>query len=113
MKQQNDDDGASAGNGNIITDAEPIVNDVLKYRLFHQKINNSSAIKRVALDFYTREEIRKTKQAPWAARGEDVLGVTPSRHDTQGRDAHDILLAPATIDAGVEAAEQVTFVAAN
>ena len=52
------------------------------------------------------------------AYGKDVLGVSPSRHDTQGRDAHDkkvdeILLAAATINAGVEAAEQVNIVAAN
>ena len=117
-EQQSDDDGTSASNGNIITDAEQIVNEMLTYCLFHQKNSSSSAIKRVVMDFYTPEEIREAKQTLWDAYGEDVLGVTPSRHDIQGRDAHDkevddILLAAATIDAGVEAAEQVTFVAAN
>ena len=70
------------------------------------------------MDFYTPEEIPEAKQTRWDAYGEDVLGVTPPRYDTQGRDAHDkevddISLAAATIDAGVEAAQQVTFVAAN
>ena len=110
-EQQIGNDGTSAGNGNVITDAELIINEMLTYRLFRQKNISSSAIKQVVMDFYTAEEICEAKQTLWDAYGEDVLGVTPSRHDTQGRDAHDkevddILLTAATIDAGVQPAEQ-------
>ena len=54
-EQQSDDDGTSASNGNIITDADQIVNEMLTYCLFHQKNSSSSAIKRVVMDFYTPE----------------------------------------------------------
>ena len=110
-EQQSGNDGTSGGYGNVITDAEPIINEMLTYCLFRQKNSSSSAIKRVVMDLYTPEEICEAKQTLWDAYGENVLGVTPSRHDTQGRDAHDkevddILLTAATIDAGVQPAEQ-------
>ena len=86
--------------------------------MYHQKHSSTDSIKRLILDFYTPQEIKYAKKDLWEVYGPEVLGETPARNDSHNRAAHekeadDILEAVGIIDTGVEAAHQISFVAAN
>ena len=123
----NDRDGSSEGDvsGDISQrpiaaghDAQMMVNELLSYCMYHQKNSSTDSIKRLILDFYTPQEIKYAKKDLWEVYGPEVLGETPARNDSHNRAAHkkeadDILEAVGIIDTGVEAAHQISFVAAN